>query len=177
MSDLRILKTKKYIEEAFLTLRQNCELDKIKVNDLCKLALINKTTFYNYYENIYDLSEELENKYLEKCFYGFDGYDCLITDTEKFILGVYKSFVENQNIQIIFKNRVGSLVKKAEQKVLELYKKDISSEEIKMRIMFLIHGAFYLLFSYNAKNNEEEKLKIIIEYAKIVWNKNKQNSI
>ncbi len=169
MSDLRIIKTKKAIEEAFLELRKDNDLDKIKISELCSLAMINKTTFYNYYNDIYCLSEELEDKYLEESFFGFNDYDCLITDTEKFILGVYKSFVTNYNIQIIFKNRVSSLVKKAQEKVLEYYKKDIKSEEIKMRVMFLIHGAFYLLFSYNGKSNEKEKLKIIVEYAKTVW--------
>lgn len=171
MKDLRVFKTKKAIEETFLSLRNKNDLDKIKVSELCSLALINKTTFYNYYADVYALSEELENKYLEECFYGFDDYNCLINDTEKFIFGIYKSFINNHNINVIFKNRISTLVEKAQEKVLEIYKDDIHSEKIKMKLMFLIHGAFYLLFNYNGGKDEKVKLNIIIEYAKSLWNK------
>lgn len=169
MKDLRVIKTQKAIEEAFLELRKEKDLDKIKVNELCSIAMINKTTFYNYYDDINALSQQLENKYLEECFFGFSGYKSLIQDTENFILGIYKSFLENYNIQILFKNRVSSLVEKAQEKVFEIYKNEIKTEEIKMRLMFLIQGAFCLLFNYDKTNNTNEKLKIIIEYAKSIW--------
>ena len=59
MPDLRTIKTKKSIENAFLELRQKKNLEDIKVSELCSIALINKTTFYNYYSDIYELSNEL----------------------------------------------------------------------------------------------------------------------
>lgn len=164
MGDLRIIKTKKAIEDSFLSLRKKTDLDKIKVSELCSVALINKTTFYNYYNDIYELSEELEDKYIKECFFGFDGYDCLINDTEKFILGVYKSFVNSSKIQILFKNRISTLVEKAQQEVLNFYQDTINTEDTKMKVVFLIHGAFYLLLNYKGKASEEEKLKMIINY-------------
>ena len=63
--DLRVLKTKKNIREAFLELRKNLSLEEIKVNALCEKAMVNKTTFYNHYQDIYELSEELENEVVE----------------------------------------------------------------------------------------------------------------
>lgn len=171
MKDLRVLKTKKSIEGAFLALRSKFDLDKIKVSELCSLAMINKTTFYNYYDDVYSLSEEMEDKYFEQCFFGFDSYNCLIDDPEKFICGIYESFITNDEIRIIFKNRIGILVEKAQNYVLEFYKDYVTSEKVKMKLMFLIHGAFYLLFNYNEKNDEREKLSIIIEYVKTVWDK------
>ncbi|MBO5046551.1 MAG: TetR/AcrR family transcriptional regulator [Clostridia bacterium] len=170
MSDLRVIKTKNAIEQAFLQLREKYPLDKMKVNELCTLAMINKTTFYNYYDDVYSLSEELENAYLKECFFGFEAYDCLITDTERFIQGIYRNFVENRKLQIVFRERVNTLVEKAQEQVLEFYKNDVTSEKVKMRVMFLIHGAFYLLFNYKEQHNDGEKLKIIIDYAKTVWN-------
>ena len=171
MDDLRVMKTKKAIEDAFLSLRDKYDLDKIKISELCSLAMINKTTFYNYYDDVYDLCEKLENKYFEKSFFGFDSYDCLIHDTEKFIYGIYKSFITSNEIRIIFKNRISTLVEKAQNKVLEYYKDYVCTERVKMKLMFLIHGAFYLLFNYNGEQNEKEKLKIIVEYAKTLWDK------
>ena len=158
--DLRTIKTKKAIEEAFLTIRAKKDLENIKVSELCALALINKTTFYNYYSDIYELSEELENKYLEQCFYGFNGYDCLFKNTENFIRGIYYSFYNNNTIQVLFSNRIAMLVNKTQNYLLEFYKKEINTDEKKMCVIFIIQGAFILL---NYKSKEEEKLKLLIE--------------
>ena len=59
--DLRVIKTKKNIRDTFVELRKKHSLDEIKVNMLCEKAMINKTTFYNHYQDIYALSEELES--------------------------------------------------------------------------------------------------------------------
>ena len=55
--DLRIQKTEKAIKNAFLELRAGKPLEKITVKELCGLALINKSTFYSHYDDIYALSE------------------------------------------------------------------------------------------------------------------------
>ena len=159
MSDLRVIKTKSAIENAFIKLRAQKDLENIKVNELCKLAMINKTTFYNYYQDIYELTDEIENKNIRQCIYGFENFDQLIKNPEKFIHGIYDSFNANENIQIIFSNRWGYLVEKAQQSLLEIYKKEINTNEKKMCIVFLIQGAFYILFNF--KSNPTEKLKML----------------
>ena len=45
--DLRVIKTKKNIRDAFLELRKKHTLDEIKVNALCEKAMINKTNMEN----------------------------------------------------------------------------------------------------------------------------------
>lgn len=60
--DLRILKTEKAIKNAFIELRNKKPLEKITVKELCSLALINKSTFYSHYEDIYALSEAMEQE-------------------------------------------------------------------------------------------------------------------
>lgn len=162
MSDLRTIKTKKSIEEAFLALRAKKNLEDIKVSELCTLALINKTTFYNYYCDIYELSDELEKKYLQQCFFGFNGYDCLFKNTEQFIKGIYYSFNSNKTLQILFNNRINMLVDKTQNYLLEFYKKEINNDEKKMCVIFIIQGAFILL---NYKSKEEEKLNLLVEIA------------
>ncbi len=64
--DLRIVKTQKAIREAFLALRENMPLEKIKVRDICEKALINKSTFYSHYTDVFDLSDKMENEYIER---------------------------------------------------------------------------------------------------------------
>ena len=60
--DIRIEKTDRAIEKAFLELRAKTPLEKIKIKDLCALACVNKSTFYAHYEDIYALSDQLEKK-------------------------------------------------------------------------------------------------------------------
>lgn len=60
--DLRIKKTEQAVKNAFIELRAKKPLEKITVKELCSLALINKSTFYSHYEDIYALSEAIEQE-------------------------------------------------------------------------------------------------------------------
>ena len=51
--------TIKRIEEAFLSEMDKKELSQIRISDLCKLAEINRSTFYANYVDIYDLADEI----------------------------------------------------------------------------------------------------------------------
>ncbi|KOF10663.1 transcriptional regulator [Planococcus glaciei] len=57
-SDLRITKTKQALEEALLTLLQEKPLKSISITEICRLAKINRGTFYLHYGQIEDLFEE-----------------------------------------------------------------------------------------------------------------------
>ena len=50
------------IENVFIDLLQNKELNKISVSDICKKAGLNRTTFYANYDDIYDLADSIRNK-------------------------------------------------------------------------------------------------------------------
>lgn len=58
--DIRIARTDRAIEQAFMELREKNPLEKIKIKDLCAMACINKSTFYAHYEDIYALANALE---------------------------------------------------------------------------------------------------------------------
>ena len=60
--DIRIEKTKRAITNTFLELRARKPLEKITIKELCEKALINKSTFYSHYRDIYDLSDALETE-------------------------------------------------------------------------------------------------------------------
>lgn len=51
------------IETAFLTLLYNLKYENISVNDICKKAEINRSTFYAHYCDINDLIIKIENKF------------------------------------------------------------------------------------------------------------------
>jgi AcrR family transcriptional regulator len=87
--DLRIIKTKKSIKEAFMQLRAKNDLERIKITELCELALINKTTFYKHYQDIFALSEELEGELINTIMNDFVDVDLLIRKPEDFLKGLY----------------------------------------------------------------------------------------
>lgn len=60
--DLRVEKTKRSIVNAFLELRAKQPLEKITVKELCRRAMIHKSTFYSHYNDVYALSETLERE-------------------------------------------------------------------------------------------------------------------
>ena len=64
--DKRIEKTKAALHATFYRLRSENAIRDIKVADLCKMAKVNKTTFYAHYTNIYELSEEVEKGLIRK---------------------------------------------------------------------------------------------------------------
>lgn len=63
--DLRTERTRRSIANAFLELRKQKEIEKITVKELAELAYINKATFYTHYHDIYDLSDQLEDEFMD----------------------------------------------------------------------------------------------------------------
>jgi AcrR family transcriptional regulator len=64
--DLRIVKTRKAIKEAFLTLVQTKGYEQITIQDIAEEAMINRNTFYLHYMSKPDLMENLCRESLEK---------------------------------------------------------------------------------------------------------------
>ncbi len=58
--DLRSKRTKERIINAFLELQETKPYEKITIRALCEAAEINKSTFYNYYASISDISSQIE---------------------------------------------------------------------------------------------------------------------
>lgn len=58
-TDLRVVKNKKHIKEAFLELIQKYDYEKITVTELAERAMINRKTFYLHYETKDALLDEI----------------------------------------------------------------------------------------------------------------------
>ena len=61
-TDRRVLKTKRAIRNAFAQLLSQKPLNEITVKDLSAAADINRKTFYNYYRDIHQVVDEIENE-------------------------------------------------------------------------------------------------------------------
>ena len=59
--DRRVIKTKKAIRNAFITLLAQKDFNDISIKDIADVADVDRKTVYNYYNGIYEIREELEN--------------------------------------------------------------------------------------------------------------------
>lgn len=62
INNKRKRESQKRIEKIFVELIQDKDINEISVSEICKLASINRTTFYNNYIDIYDLAEKIKEK-------------------------------------------------------------------------------------------------------------------
>lgn len=62
--DRRVKYTKKVIKETLITLLNEKEINKITVSEICKIADINRATFYRYYLDAYDLLDKIKEEFV-----------------------------------------------------------------------------------------------------------------
>ena len=55
MGDLRTARTYKLLKDSLLQLLSEKSFDNIKVNDICDLAMVHRTTFYSHFSDKYEL--------------------------------------------------------------------------------------------------------------------------
>jgi AcrR family transcriptional regulator len=163
--DLRVVKTRKNIRQAFLELRSKKALEKIKVTKLCELALINKTTFYKHYQDIYALSEEIENETILSILESFEHMDSLFTDPERFMKGLYFAFVSHEElVLILFSGRMDILVNKVQRQLMAHYPRISNVPEKDIMLSFLLWGAFHVLIE--SRYEETVLLNTLTKVAK-----------
>lgn len=51
INDLRVLRTRKMITQAFFSLLRNKKFEKISIQEIADAAMINRATFYAHYAN------------------------------------------------------------------------------------------------------------------------------
>lgn len=63
--DRRVIRTKKAIRSAFLTLMIDKDIDRITIKELAEKADVDRKTVYNYYASVYDILGEIENELVQ----------------------------------------------------------------------------------------------------------------
>ena len=55
MKDLRVKKTYLFLKKALIELLSKKSFEEIRVNDICNLAMVHRTTFYSHFSDKYEL--------------------------------------------------------------------------------------------------------------------------
>lgn len=67
-NDIRTIKTKAAIKQAFSSLMKKNPFDKLTIQKICDEANVNRVTFYNHYQDKYDLFKEYLDEILMDVF-------------------------------------------------------------------------------------------------------------
>ena len=98
-TDHRMRYTKRVICDCFLELLKDQPIQKITVKAICEKADINRSTFYRYYKDAYDLMEQIANDLWEKFRQQF--IDQAVIDTQQALLAMFTAIKNNRIPYII----------------------------------------------------------------------------
>ena len=144
--DLRIVKTKNQIKQAFLSLRHKYTPEKIKVKDICELAMINKTTFYKYYVDSFALADEVEETSMEMLMSEFSEKKSLFESPKTYVHGLLSATEKYaEELRAVYRDRKDTFVAKLEQRLLTACESGESNAERKMAATFMISGTAHVL--------------------------------
>ncbi|MDR1619429.1 MAG: hypothetical protein LBS18_02015 [Clostridiales bacterium] len=168
--DERITKTNKSIKDAFLHLREQFPLHKIKVRELCRIAQINKTTFYRRYDDIYALAEEVEEDMINKFVSDLNKGKSLYEDPGDFFLALDKTMNSaNEKVKcILFSDKVETMWDKLEVSLKEQYLAGKSSLKEYVALTFAIGGVSNVCLGFYRDGTEINVYEIYAMLAELV---------
>lgn len=162
-TDARIRYTKMVIRSSFLELLCKLPIEKITVAEICRLAEINRATFYRYYENQYDLLSSLENEMFEEIKKSAYEYR---HDIDKLTEIIFLKFSEQKDTWTLLLSDHANLsfTSKIYAFFEEYFTKDYSTKESELRYRFLLYG-YSGIFDYWVKSGMKETPKEMAAYV------------
>lgn len=154
--DKRAEKTKNKIINTFIQMRRKKDIEKITIIKLTTIAEINKATFYHYYKDIYDLSEQIENELIADCISSIESID--IVSDELGFLKLANSFLSKTDIlNIIFSGSrtnyfIPTIHKLLMEKIYYIHPEFKNDLEKNIILSTIIYGTFNSFFIYKDTN-------------------------
>lgn len=153
-TDLRVIKTERSIQDAFIKLRAQKPTSRITVKELCETALINKATFYLHYKDIYELSDMLENKLITDCLATISDEDA--ASLEKVVFDFAKAFSsQSKLVHILFSDGdrdadklAGKVTEFVRERVFAFAPHRRDDLGFNIRLTAAVYGGFHAFFAY-----------------------------
>jgi AcrR family transcriptional regulator len=169
--DQRKIKTQQAIQEAFLQLRKEKNLEQISVTELSRLARISKATFYLHYRDIFDLSEKLQIEAIRQILDQIDISSSALEQWPEFIKRMMGVIGEKHHlVEILFSGSQMSmfpllLENQLRESILgqsQQFNKDI---ELSIRLTYHVQGSYHAYMRHAGNKNIEEILSIITDFS------------
>lgn len=165
--DLRIERTRRSIINAFIELRAKKPLEKITIKELAETALINKATFYSHYNDIYDLSEQLEKEAVDMVLKNIPHPESLITDPKQGTVEIAFALASQGKLfdTLFSDSRATILVDRLEQglkeKIYSMYPEYKNNLEWDILLTVIIQGCFHAFASHSNDTDINNLIEII----------------
>lgn len=174
--DLRTERTKRSITNAFLELRKQKPIEKIMVKELSELAYINKATFYTHYHDIYDLSDQLEDEFMDSVINELPHPESIITDPALATKELADMLIQKIDItNILFsgsrQNLLSEKIYVALMKyITSKYPEQESSLKRDIVLSIIIQGCFHAYQIFANDGNRDEVIAILGEVGTCLKN-------
>lgn len=164
--------TSRQIQDAFMKLFAENELHKITVKRLCLEIGMTRTSFYNYYSDIYDVLESIEDllvsdlKNLNRSFFTYDFHHCT---KQKFVY-FYDTLIYIQEHAFWFKtllnkSRDGQFIYKWKKIIKEDFSKKFFAEKIFLEneevVLEMISSGCIGAYTYWVNNLNKVNMEIV----------------
>ena len=167
--DLRIVKTRLQIKNAFLKLRARLMPENIKVKDICEEAQINKTTFYKHYADSMELSNEIDESVIDSVVATFPERDKLFESPREYIVDLVDVLAVNaEMLKSVFRGKKHVLCSKLEEKLHGLFRDKAKNEDDSINISFAIGGFVRIVNDYLFSDSERDIEKVIDYTTKVI---------
>lgn len=163
-------KTQKQIFQAYSTLLREKKISQITVKDVCALASINRSTFYTYFLDIYQLEECLEEHIIKDSMEYIHKHISSIDDINAENLGIIITnvFRSSDNLPVyIIKNSQGALADRLTRIFLDVAKSikpDLNSSQIdtiKFYIKYHLAGIAAITVDWDHMSTDNDPEAII----------------
>lgn len=176
--DLRILKTKASLYRGLMSLMKEKPFEEIKISEICKVSLINRSTFYDHFNDKYELIESLMNdmrkELIERLNKSIKTYTVkdyylelmkILLEHIKTNIDIYSEVVKI-NSNSIARDMMTEVVISSATKEIDNNYENTSHIKTKTIVLYYASGIINIIIDYLNKSNNfntEELIKIINE--------------
>ena len=163
MEDLRTIKTKNNLYDALILLMKQTNFENIKVADICKHALVNRSTFYNHYQDKYDLLDDLLTD-LKNRIFNLNNYQ----DIKSYYLSFFSTLLDYINehkksfTDILINNKNDIMIDILLNKLVKDILDNTKLKEKEIVVKFYLGGTIYLITEY--LNQDKYTKKDMLDY-------------
>lgn len=172
VSNQRNTATKKKVQDALLNLLEQKNIDKVTVLELCSLAQVNRTTFYNHYGSQYDVLQEIAGTYLENTALRIQERMGAGVDFNTCLVEVLEYMRENRKfLQLLFSQNYFQLLSAIdialphfEEMIMSRQPDEWSFQRKRAMAVFIQHGIIGLLVDWiksGCKESAEEEAGLV----------------
>ncbi len=164
--DVRAKRSRDKIIDTFLKIRAKKKLEKITVTEICKIADINKSTFYAHFHDVFDLSNFLETQIVDEILSSVISPENLFTDRKSFVVELAKESIKRKGIiEIVFADdKYFILAKRLMDAHKDYYFKKhpelINDAETNIRLSYSVYGGFYTYYE-NIRFGSDKVVEVI----------------